>query len=181
MPGRRGSARSWWLLGAALLMPLAHPVATVAWTPNTFSATSEAVLLRLTNETRGAADLPTLRLDSTLALAARSRSRDMIERAYFSHEIPPDGHRYAHELSAMDYCFIRAGENIGWNAYPDETATRQIHAAFMASGTHRTAILHEHWDAIGVGAYQGSGDKKMWTVLFAQRCPPDGARADPPT
>jgi uncharacterized protein YkwD len=158
-------------LVGALLVALAHPVVTVAWTSDTFSSSSEIALLRMTNETRSTAGLPALRLDATLVLEARWRSRDMIERAYFSHEIPPDGHRYAHELAAKGYCFLRAGENIGWNAYPDETATRQIHEAFLASRSHRMAILQPDWDAIGVGAYQGPGNQKMWTVLFAHRCP----------
>jgi hypothetical protein len=34
---------------------------------------------------------------------------------------------------------------------------------------------------IGIGAYQGSTDKKMWTVLFAQPCSGGGATPKPST
>ncbi len=41
---------------------------------------------------------------------------------------------------------------------------------FMDSSGHRKNILGRGWDAIGVGAYKGSDGKKMWTVLFADKC-----------
>ena len=49
---------------------------------------------------------------------------------------------------------------------------------FMDSSGHRKNILGRAWDVIGVGAYQGPGDKKMWTVLFADKCGANGPQAD---
>ena len=40
----------------------------------------------------------------------------------------------------------------------------------MNSSGHRNNILGSTWRVIGVGAYEGSTGKKMWTVLFAQPC-----------
>jgi hypothetical protein len=41
---------------------------------------------------------------------------------------------------------------------------------FMASASHRQNILGTAWDHIGIGAYKAANGKKMWTVLFADRC-----------
>jgi uncharacterized protein YkwD len=162
--------RPWWLLAGAIVIALSHPVSTSAWSPNTFSADAEAMLLRLTNEARATAGLPALPVDATLTLEARARSRDMIVRDYFSHRIPPDGHRQADDLAAKGACFAATGENIGWNEEPASGATQAVQAAFMASPPHRALILGASWQWIGIGAFQGATDRKMWTVLFGIRC-----------
>ncbi len=40
----------------------------------------------------------------------------------------------------------------------------------MDSSGHRANILGKAWDVIGIGAYKGPTGKKMWTVLFADKC-----------
>ena len=125
--------------------------------------------MRLTNQARASAGLRSLKVDSTLTSVARWRSKDMIQRGYFSHSIPGSGSVFD-VLQDKGYCFKVAGENIGWNSYPDDVATRAIHLQFMDSSGHRANILGKAWDVIGVGAYKGPSGKKMWTVLFADRC-----------
>src|SRR4029079_10153281 len=102
---------------------------------------------------------------------------DMIVRDYFSHTIPGYG-KVWDKLSAVGYCYKLGGENIGWKNYPDDIATAAIHQSFMDSAGHRENILGAAWDHIGVGAYKGPTGKKMWTVLFADKC---GATAPKPT
>jgi uncharacterized protein YkwD len=148
---------------------LATPAATLAWSANAFSSASEQQLLALTNQARASAGRKTLRWDSALASIARWRSKDMIQRDYFSHDIPGAG-RVFDEMDARGYCYKVAGENIGWNTYPDDVATAQIQQMFMASSGHRSNILARDWDHIGIGAYKGADGKKMWTVLFADKC-----------
>ena len=155
---------------ATALGTLALPAATFAWDANSFSASDEQALFTLTNQARASAGLPTLRWDSSLASLARWRSQDMIVRDYFSHQIPPSGSSVFDEMSARGYCFKVAGENIGWNNYPDDSATAQIQQMFMNSSGHRANILGSAWDVAGIGAYQGSDGKRMWTVLFADKC-----------
>jgi hypothetical protein len=94
----------------------------------------------------------------------------MIVRNYFSHNIPPSGYLVFHILDTKGYCYKIAGENIGWNTYPDDVATAEIQQAFMNSSGHRANILGKAWDVIGIGAYKGPDGKKMWTVLFADKC-----------
>ena len=149
---------------------LATPRDTLAWDANSFSSASESLLVKLTNQSRAAAGLRALKVDSKLTSIARWRSKDMIERDYFSHNIPPSGYNVFKVMDQKGYCYKIAGENIGWNNYPDDVATTTIHRQFMNSAGHRANILGKAWDVIGVGAYKGPTGKKMWTVLFADRC-----------
>ena len=149
---------------------LSLPSTTLAWSANTFNSSSERQLVSLTNQARASAGLRSLRVDSTLTAIARSRSKDMIVRNYFSHNIPPSGYLVFHILDTKGYCYKIAGENIGWNTYPDDVATAEIQSAFMGSAGHRANILGKAWDVIGIGAYKGPDGKKMWTVLFADKC-----------
>src|SRR6187401_2726977 len=157
------------LFAATSFITLAAPAATLAWDVNAFSSTSESQLVTLTNRARASAGLRALKVDSTLRSVARWRSKDMIVRNYFSHSIPGYG-KVWDKLNAIGYCYKVAGENIGWNNYPDDLATAAIQQAFMNSSGHRANILGKAWDVIGIGAYKGPTGKKMWTVLFADKC-----------
>jgi hypothetical protein len=149
---------------------LGFPSPVAAWDTNSFSSTSEKTLHSLQNKARASAGKRSLKWDSALARIARKRSKDMIVRGYFSHNIPPDGHLVFREMKAAGYCFKTAGENIGWNNYPDSVATAAIFDSFMSSSGHRSNILSSKWDVVGIGAYKGPTGKKMWTVLFADKC-----------
>ncbi len=175
------SRRSALAIGVLFLLTsvftLAVPVATLAWSTGTFSATSESDLVAMTNRARASAGLKALKVDSTLHTVARWRSKDMIDRDYFSHDIPGYG-KVWNKLNAIGYCYNVAGENIGWNNYPDDLATGAVQQAFMNSAGHRANIMGKTWDVIGIGAYKGPTGKKMWTVLFADKC---GSTAPKPT
>ena len=149
---------------------LIAPGPVLGWSGNSFSSTSERELVSLTNHSRANAGLRSLRIDSALTSIARYRSKDMIQRNYFSHSIPPSGKSVFDVMQERGYCFRLAGENIGWNTYPDGSATEEIHKAFMDSSGHRANIMGRSWDVIGIGAYKAASGKKMWTVLFADKC-----------
>ncbi|MGP1675271.1 MAG: CAP domain-containing protein, partial [Candidatus Limnocylindrales bacterium] len=148
---------------------LSHPSPAAAWSDGSYNSASEKQLIALTNRSRASAGLKALKVDSTLTSVARWRSKDMIARDYFSHDIPGYGSVFK-KLDSKGYCYKIAGENIGWNTNPDGEATAVIHGMFMDSSGHRKNILGKSWDVIGIGAYKGSDGKKMWTVLFADRC-----------
>jgi uncharacterized protein YkwD len=184
LPARTPLARLGLLVAGAFLAVtvgvFALPATATAWSSGGFSSASESELLQLTNQARASAGLRSLRVDSTLASLARWRSKDMIQRDYFSHSIPGSGSVFD-VLQNKGYCFKLAGENIGWNSYPDDVATRAIHLQFMDSSGHRANILGKTWDVIGIGAYKGSDGKKMWTVLFADKCGGVAAATPRPT
>ncbi len=165
-------------LALATLLGLLLPVTAFAWGANAFSSSSEQQLFQLTNQARAAAGRKALHWDASLASFARARAKDMIVRNYFSHQIPPDGHTVFNVMSNAGYCYNLAGENIGWNNYPDDQATTEIQAMFMNSPDHRANILGPAWDVVGIGAYKGPDGKKMWAVVFADKCgstsPPKG-------
>ena len=138
------------------LVALAGPTQSLAWDPDSYDPSSEAELIALTNRSRANAGLSTLKVDAKLTAIARWRSQDMIERDYFSHTIPGYG-KVFNKLDEEGYCYTLAGENIGWNTYPADQATAAIHQMFMDSSGHRSNILGERWDVIGVGAYTGAG------------------------
>jgi uncharacterized protein YkwD len=149
---------------------LGFPSTAAAWSVNNYSSASEKQLFSLHNQARAAAGRKALKWDSALQRIARKRSKDMIVKGYFSHKIPPDGHLVFSDMKAAGYCFRTAGENIGWNNYPDDIATVAIHESFMSSSGHRSLILSSKYDVVGIGAYKGPTGKKMWTVLFADKC-----------
>jgi uncharacterized protein YkwD len=157
------------LVGVSSFVGLGRPTTVLAWDSGAYSSSSERELIALTNRSRASAGLRSLKVDSTLTSVARWRSNDMIDRDYFSHDIPGYGDVFK-KLDAKGYCYALAGENIGWNTYPDGDATAAIHEMFMDSSGHRRNILNRRWEVIGVGAYKGSDGKKMWTVLFADKC-----------
>jgi uncharacterized protein YkwD len=160
---------------------LAAPRTTLAWGTNSFSSASESQLVSLTNQARAAAGLKALKVDSTLTAIARWRSKDMVQRNYFSHTILGTSYNVFHVLDQKGYCYHIAGENIGWNNYPDDVATNTIQRQFMASAGHRANILGKAWDAVGIGAYKGPTGLKMWTVIFADRCGSTPAPTPKPT
>ncbi len=181
---RRGSSPRRLAVAVAALFAItsifafATPSRTFGWDNSSFSSASEADLVTLTNRARASAGLPSLKVDSTLTSVARWRSKDMIARDYFSHTIPGYG-KVWDKLHAVGYCYKVAGENIGWNTYPDDIATSGIQQMFMNSAGHRANILGTGWDHIGVGAYKGPDGKKMWTVLFADKCGSSSSTAKP--
>ncbi|HTC85838.1 MAG TPA: CAP domain-containing protein [Candidatus Acidoferrum sp.] len=158
------------------------PSSALGWSTGAFSSADEAKLVALTNQARASAGLKALVVDSTLTSIARWRSKDMIDRNYFDHAIPnPPGGTVFNEMKRRGYCYNSAGENIGENqGYSDSSATNAIQALFMSSPGHKANILGTSWDRIGIGAYKGAGNKKMWTVVFADRCGTSSAPAPKP-
>ncbi len=164
----------------ALAITMLVPSGVFAWDANSFSSADEALLVQLTNQARANAGLPALKVDSTLAGVARWRSKDMIDRNYFSHKIPPNNTTVFNELDRIGYCYKVAGENIGKNNYPDDQATYVVQDGFMGSAGHKANILG-NWNVIGIGAYKGADGNHVWTVLFAQKCGSAPAPTPTPT
>lgn len=116
----------------------------------------EAATLCLINSARRAHDLPSLRLDARLMLAARRHSADMVRRGYFSH-VSPGGARIAQRLRRVGYvgvCAWRAGETLAWG-YGDERTPASRVAAWLASPPHRRVLLDPGYRDAGVGTARG--------------------------
>jgi uncharacterized protein YkwD len=159
--------------GVALLLALLTTVATTApafaWASSAFSPADEQLLFTLTNQDRASAGLNALTSDSYLHTEAEWRAKDMADRDYFSHQIPPANSTVFDDMQKDHYCFKVAGENIGLSTFSDSSATTRIETAFMGSPSHRANILGT-WQRLGVGAYKAADGRKLYVVLFSVPC-----------
>jgi uncharacterized protein YkwD len=159
---------------AGALLAISASGVVQAWTNYTFSSSSESEMLTLINQARASAGKPALTLNASLTSVARWRSKDMYDRAYFSHSIPnPPGGDVFGELKRRGICYTLAGENIGVNNYPDDVATQTMFNGWMNSPGHRALILGSGFNRIGLGAFKGTGTdypKHMWTAVFTHTC-----------
>ena len=153
---------------------LIAPTPAFGWDPGAFSRASEDQLVALQNQARASAGLRTLKVDPTLQAAARWRAKDMAQRDYFGHTIKGTDRKVFWYLQyKYDYCFKVAGENLGtltWEGASAEEVSALVFDMWMNSAGHRTNILAEAWDSIGIGAYRADDGTYVWTVLFADRC-----------
>lgn len=133
--------------------------------PGRLEITPENVLAAM-NRYREEKNLPPLRGDHRLDLAAEDRMRDMEEIGYWSHE-SPEGRSPFFWLALRGYRFGYAGENL---ARGFETAEVLVDS-WMESRGHRENIMSaDHADcgiAIIDGSTTGKSTGKSIVVLFA--------------
>jgi uncharacterized protein YkwD len=154
------------LFSAQLLVLNAVP-AQAAFDPTA----AEQQLFNLINQDRAANGLSPLTANPTLFNIARGaphqvcgggltlhgRAQDMIERGYFSHQIPSCNSYVWPVVQAYGIQYTRAGENIAWNTYsPQSTSVDAANTAFMNSAPHRANILGDY-NQVGVGAWAAPG------------------------
>ena len=157
------------LMGAALF----------AWTPQPATgwdqSSAEATLWQLMNGARTNNGLAPLIKHSTLVSLARWRSKDMVDKDYFSHTVKGTSYQVYHWYDTNGLSWSSGGENIGYNnGYTDANSPIKIHEGFMASSGHRANILNSTWSHGGVGAYGKDGamwggkvrNIRMYTELF---------------
>lgn len=122
---------------------------------------AEMAIRCLTNAVRRKEGLPELGFDEQLARAAATRSSDMVEQGYFSHQAP-DGGDVQRAVRRTGYIpqdrSWLLGENIG--AAPGRQATPAVMMrSWLDSPTHRANILSKAFTEIGVGAVVGVADR----------------------
>jgi uncharacterized protein YkwD len=114
--------------------------------------------LCVVNEERALRGLLPLQRAPLLARAARGHARDMVVRAYFSHETP-DGGTLSERAEQAGYVTVDEawflGETLGWGAGPQASPTAVV-AAWLASPGHRAIVLSPRYREIGVGVAAGS-------------------------
>jgi uncharacterized protein YkwD len=129
---------------------------------------NEKRIFGLHNATRVNNGLKPLCVDPRLTKAARSHSREMIEKDYFSHS-SYNGESVGQRLKRFGYQRSVYSENIaggsGTYGNPDSTFRR-----WMNSSGHKSNILDGKFRPVGVGthtgSYKGTEDYTMYTVDF---------------
>ncbi|MGZ4200169.1 MAG: CAP domain-containing protein [Thermoleophilia bacterium] len=158
-------AAAGWAAGAA--PPAAAAIRLIA---------PEKAMLALINHARTSRGLHRVRMVAVLERAARSHSRDMLKRDYFSHS-SYSGASYAARLLSFGYsragctCW-KVGEVIGWG-HGGGARARSVFRQFMKSRAHRSVILRRSFRDVGVGAALGSlrglTGVRMFTIDFGRR------------
>ncbi|MDA8329949.1 MAG: hypothetical protein M0027_01820 [Candidatus Dormibacteraeota bacterium] len=160
------------------------PVAALSGGPTPY----DGQLFSLTNQDRASNGLAALGSNTTLAAIAQSRpyygcsvapiygrAADMLNRDYFSHQIPgcsADGGYVWPIMSADGVDWQSAGENIGWNSGYSNPAA-EVNTAFMNSAPHRANILGDYsqlgtgsWYTTGPWNYPGSGSSTGYSDVY---------------
>ena len=107
-------------------------------------------VVRLTNQKRAEAGLTPLTYNQTLASAAYTKGRDMIDRDYWAH-VAPDGTQPWKFFSDFGYKYRYAGENLA----RDFSSASSAVDAWMNSPTHRDNILNPKYKEVGIGVTEG--------------------------
>jgi uncharacterized protein YkwD len=131
----------------------------------------EVRALTLHNMARAARGLKPLCADPRLIRAARSHSREMIEKDYFSHS-SYNGESVSKRLERFGYHQSIYAENIAGGSGTFGTAD-SIFRRWMNSPSHKGNILDGRFRPVGVGTYTGrykdTQKYTMYTVDFGVR------------
>jgi len=145
----------------------------------------EAQLFSQLQQDRWQQGLGGLALNGTLAAFARSapfqpcpgvtahgRAEDMVERNYFSHQVPPCGAEGWVAVQAAGLPMQAWAENIAWTQGSGADSAGVVNSDFMASPGHRANILG-NYNSVGVGAWPaagtwtGAGGARSGVIVFA--------------
>lgn len=130
--------------------------ATTMTAPPTLKQASRSILC-LVNGERASRGLAPLRPSRRLRRSARSHSRDMVARQYFSH-VSPGGADARRRILRAGYLrtrpYAKLGETIAWGP-EGGGAPAELVRSFMRSHGHRRTLLDPEYRDIGVGLVRG--------------------------
>jgi uncharacterized YkwD family protein/spore coat assembly protein SafA len=121
----------------------------------------EEQVLNLVNQERQKAGLKPLAMDWELSRVARTKSQDMAQKNYFSHQSPTYGSPFD-MMKQFGISFRMAGENIA----SGQRTPEEVMQSWMNSQGHRANILKPEYTHLGVGYYRGGSYGHMWTQMF---------------
>jgi len=141
----------WSAAVAGVSAQTAHPLPEVAAANAPIDApAAEIQLLDLINLLRMEHGRAPLEWDVALTDLAYARNLDMIERRYFSHDIPDIGFAPFWLKSQLPRA-LGAGENLGLSDEPNPFVVGSLYNSWVASPTHLENMLRPEWNRIGVG------------------------------
>lgn len=138
-----------------------EPESTPIVTPEkegAYLSTVEQLIFEKVNVERQKAGLPMLSYNQTMQKYARSKSADMGNRGYFSHE-NPEGQLITASMQQDGVSYSAWGENIAYiGGISDAQAlANQFMTNWMNSEGHRANILSSNFSSIGIGVYEANG------------------------
>jgi len=124
----------------------------------------EASVLLAINNLRKQNGLQILNPNQTLINIAYSRSQDMIDRGYFSHNTP-EGKNIFNILSENGVMYAYAGENL-YNCTPPSVGSPEaITSTWLGSENHRANIFNPNYSQVGIKIVDG-GNRRVVTTIF---------------
>jgi uncharacterized protein YkwD len=191
------------LLGAVVVAGVAFAVTNVLHSSVRVTADSglDSRLFSLTNQDRASNGVGSMTHNGTLqnigegahyngcaSGGVNGRSVDMIQRGYFSHQIPPCNMYVFTMMRAFGINYRSAGENIGWESGSGDPAG-YVNTQFMNSPDHRANILNGNYTDLGIGSAfsggangccGGNANDWMFSEEFAQLSSPPPPPPPPP-
>jgi uncharacterized YkwD family protein len=116
----------------------------------------EQQVFELVNQERAKQGVKALQLDTKLSDVARTKSQDMKNKGYFSHQSPTYGSPFD-MMKQFGITYKTAGENIA----KGQKTPEEVMNAWMNSDGHRKNILSADFTHIGIGYVDGH-----WTQMF---------------
>jgi uncharacterized protein YkwD len=151
-------------------MAFAQVLAPMPTSGATVMTADELRYLELTNKERAARGLSQLVIDPLLVDVGRAHSREMSDKAYFSHTSPttalktPLDRYLAAEPHRPSWALV--GENLFYCSIVD---VERGHVAFMNSKGHRANILEPRYERMGVGIYVNPRGEFYVTEMFLSK------------
>lgn len=124
----------------------------------------ELKLLQLTNDKRIETGLPPLKMDISLANAAKQKAYDMLKHGYVAHRSPTFGYPTL-MLDNLNIPFQSVKENIGAGHKNANT----VFEVWMKSSIQRENILDEEATHIGIGYVKGGLHGHYWTIFIISK------------
>jgi uncharacterized YkwD family protein/spore coat assembly protein SafA len=130
---------------------------------NSTKGVEEQVLV-LVNKERAKVGVKPLQMDWELQRTARTKSCDMAQKGYFSHQSPTYGSPFD-MMRQFGIDYRSAGENIA----SGQKTPEEVMQSWMNSQGHRENILKADFTHIGVGYCVGGQNGTMWTQMFISK------------
>ena len=131
---------------------------------NNQSENLEVQMLITINNLRKENGLQMLKLNQTLKNIAYSRSQDMIDRSYFSHNTP-EGKSIFNILVESEVMYAYAGENLYNCTPPSMGPPEAIISTWLGSENHRANIFNPNYSQVGIKIVDG-GNRRVATAIF---------------
>lgn len=129
-------------------------------------------LFELTNAERAKQNLPPLRYNDQLAVAAQNKANDMFARDYWAH-YGPDGTTPWSFILSSGYKYEYAGENLAKNFLFSDGVVQ----GWMNSETHRANILRPEYTDVGFAVVNGVLNGEETTLVVQMFGTPLGGPA----
>ncbi|MCB0193729.1 MAG: LysM peptidoglycan-binding domain-containing protein [Anaerolineae bacterium] len=130
--------------------------------------TLQQAMFQSINSHRQSYGLDPYELDTDLISLAQAHAQDMLSRGYFAHTTP-EGVTLDARFEQKGLHINWTGENIQRNNKGKENTVSYALTWWMGSYVHRSNILHQQFNHIGIGVVEGPPDWYSFVLVFAQR------------